>query len=69
MWTTFTVPALASIVLNYVAASPTPANSTLTGRAPSGSKTVIIQMFEWNWQVMSPGIAYLDLIANTNLQE
>ncbi|KAJ7252048.1 glycoside hydrolase [Mycena rebaudengoi] len=49
MWTTFTVPALASIVLNYVAASPTPANSTLTGRAPSGSKTVIIQMFEWNW--------------------
>ncbi|KAJ7443200.1 glycoside hydrolase [Mycena galericulata] len=26
-----------------------PLNSTLDSRAPSGSKTVIIQMFEWTW--------------------
>ncbi|KAJ7895008.1 glycoside hydrolase [Mycena leptocephala] len=33
-------------------ATPTPVNSTadmLQSRAPSGSKTVIIQMFEWTW--------------------
>ncbi|KAJ7108267.1 glycoside hydrolase [Mycena epipterygia] len=29
--------------------TPTPANSTLEARAPTGTKTVIIQMFEWTW--------------------
>lgn len=30
-------------------ATPTPFNATLHKRGPSGSKTVIIQMFEWTW--------------------
>lgn len=54
-------------------ATPTPVNSTadmLQSRAPSGSKTVIIQMFEWTWysrpnhqffsrsiSLLSPGLA------------
>ncbi|KAJ7230813.1 glycoside hydrolase [Mycena rebaudengoi] len=49
MWSNFAVPMLTWFILDYAAASPTPANSTLAGRAPFGSKTVIIQMFQWNW--------------------
>ncbi|TFK33166.1 glycoside hydrolase [Crucibulum laeve] len=43
---------LASLLalLPYAVAAPTLNNSShLEGRAPSGSKSVIIQMFEWNW--------------------
>ncbi|KAJ7175109.1 glycoside hydrolase family 13 protein [Mycena crocata] len=40
-------------VIHSSLAWPTPTNSTvirsLANRAPSGSKTVIIQMFEWTW--------------------
>ncbi|KAF7348958.1 Glycoside hydrolase [Mycena venus] len=50
MWPSL-LPLLAWTLQGAVA-SPTPANftaDTLQSRAPSGSKTVIIQMFEWTW--------------------
>ncbi|KAF5376994.1 hypothetical protein D9615_007301 [Tricholomella constricta] len=41
---------LVALSLSYSAlARPTFDNATLTSRAPSGSKSVIIQMFEWTW--------------------
>ncbi|KAJ6535724.1 glycoside hydrolase [Mycena capillaripes] len=50
MWPSL-LPLLAWLAQTSLA-SPTPMNSTadiLESRAPSGSKTVIIQMFEWTW--------------------
>lgn len=43
---------LVQLLLPLVAAAPFGENATtssIEGRAPSGSKAVIIQMFEWNW--------------------
>ncbi|KAF9449615.1 carbohydrate-binding module family 20 protein [Macrolepiota fuliginosa MF-IS2] len=35
--------------VSFVLAARAPSNVTLNKRTPSGSKTVIIQMFEWSW--------------------
>ena len=40
---------LASLWLWSAVARPLATNNTLEARAPSGSKSVIIQMFEWTW--------------------
>ncbi|KAK7691589.1 hypothetical protein QCA50_004988 [Cerrena zonata] len=40
---------LASLYLWSAVARPLETNNTLEARAPSGSKSVIIQMFEWTW--------------------
>ncbi|KAJ7615917.1 glycoside hydrolase [Roridomyces roridus] len=43
------VPLLGWFLRPSAAAAVGGPNSTIGARAPSGSKTVIIQMFEWNW--------------------
>ncbi|KAJ7743596.1 glycoside hydrolase family 13 protein [Mycena metata] len=52
MWSSLFIPLLSWLVQRSLA-SPMQMNSTegiqLTSRAPSGTKTVIIQMFEWTW--------------------
>ena len=40
---------LASFWLWYVVARPLNTTNDIWARAPSGNKTVIIQMFEWTW--------------------
>ncbi|KAK7461494.1 hypothetical protein VKT23_008668 [Stygiomarasmius scandens] len=37
------------LFFHLVSSAPLWENATLSSRAPSGSKTVIIQMFEWTW--------------------
>ncbi|KAG8736990.1 hypothetical protein FRC12_017337 [Ceratobasidium sp. 428] len=37
------------IILSAAAAAVTAVPTNLESRAPSGTKNVIIQMFEWNW--------------------
>ncbi|KAJ7610564.1 glycoside hydrolase [Mycena polygramma] len=54
MWSSLLLLPLLTWTVQTARASPTPTllNSTtdmLQSRAPSGSKTVIIQMFEWTW--------------------
>ena len=40
---------LTSLWLLSAAARPLETNNTLEARAPSGDKSVIIQIFEWTW--------------------